>query len=261
MKDLSFLHLSLLAFLFLHAYYKRFSQLFIEESTFLISLCTKHPTSKTQNTSSAKILRDTIRICLPFRMFKTVFFKLHEHSHTGIKITSNTFSQYYFIPYLDKWFSTLIHECIVCQLSKHFNMKIHTAPTQFFSEHGPSFNYRISMDTKRSINPPSHNKPYIHDIIDAFSHFFVTVPIKAVETPLHHWIIKFDPPIYLVTDRGCVLLYIFDWILSFFLHFLCFRNIHSSSSSFHSLSEHLYFSFFVFHRTLSSWPPTLKYKI
>ena len=82
-------------------------------------------------------------------------------------------------------------------------MKIHTAPTQFFSEHGPSFNYRISMDTKRSINPPSHNKPYIHVIIDAFSHFFVTVPIKAVETPLHHWIIKFDPPIYLVTDRGC----------------------------------------------------------
>ena len=64
------------------------------------------------------------------------------------------------------------------------------------------------MDTKGPINPPSHNKSYIHVIIDAFSHFVVTVPIKsnnaktAIKTLLHHWIIKFGPPIYLVTDRG-----------------------------------------------------------
>ena len=87
-------------------------------------------------------------------------------------------------------------------------MKIQTAPTQSFSEHAPSFQYRISMDTKGPTNPPSHNKSYIHVIIDAFSHFVVTVPIKsnnaktAVKTLLHHWIIKFGPPIYLVTDRG-----------------------------------------------------------
>ena len=58
-------------------------------------------------------------------------------------------------------------------------MKIQTAPTQSFSEHAPSFNYRISMDTKGTINPPSHNKSFIHVIIDAFSHFVVTVPIKS----------------------------------------------------------------------------------
>ena len=64
------------------------------------------------------------------------------------------------------------------------------------------------MDTKGPINPLSHNKSYIHVIIDAFSHFVVTVPIKsnnakdAVKTILHHWIIRFGPPIYLVTDRG-----------------------------------------------------------
>ena len=87
-------------------------------------------------------------------------------------------------------------------------MKIQTAPTLSFSEHAPSFNYRNSMDTKGPINPPSHNKSYIHVIIDAFSHFVVTVPIKsnnaktAIKTLLHHWIIKFGPPINLVTDRG-----------------------------------------------------------
>ena len=71
-------------------------------------------------------------------------------------------------------------------------MKIQTAPTQSFSEHAPSFNYRISMDTKGPIYPPSHNKSYIHVIIDASSHFVVTVPIKsnnaktAIKTFLHH---------------------------------------------------------------------------
>ena len=87
-------------------------------------------------------------------MFKTVFNKLHEHSHTGIKITYNTFSQYYYIPFLEKWLSIFIHDCIECQRNKHFNMKIQTAPTQSFSEHAPSINYRISLDTKGPFNRP-----------------------------------------------------------------------------------------------------------
>ena len=129
---------------FLHAYYKRFSQLFIEESTNFISLYTTHPTPPaTKHNSSQNLIRDTIRICLPFRMFWTVFNKLHEHTHTGIKITYNTFSQYYYIPYLGKWLFIFIHDCIECQRNKHFKMKIQTAPTQSFSEHASSFNYRI----------------------------------------------------------------------------------------------------------------------
>ena len=79
-------------------------------------------------------------------------------------------------------------------------MKIQTAPTQFFSE--------LAMDTKRPIFHPSQQKSYIHFIIDAFSHFVVTVPIKsnnantAVKILLHHWITNFGPRNYLVTDRG-----------------------------------------------------------
>ena len=141
-------------------------------------------------------------------MFQTVFNKLHEHSHAGIKITFNTFLQYYYIPYLEKWLYTFSHDCLECQGKKHFIMKTQTAPTQSFAEHAPSFNYRISMDTKGTTNPPSAHKFYIHVIVDAFSHFIVTVPIKsknaktAVKTILHHWNTKYGPPIYLVTDRG-----------------------------------------------------------
>ena len=192
---------------FLHAYYKRFSQLLIDDSTNLISVYITSPTVLYQP-SIPDFVHATIRICLPFRMFKTVFNKLHEHSLTGIKITNNIFSQYYYIPFLEKWLSIFIHDCIECQRNKHFNMKIQTAPTQSFSEHAPSFIYCISMDTKGPINPPSHNKSYKHVIIDAFSHFVVTVPIKSnnaktvIKTLLHQWKIKFGPPIYLVTDRG-----------------------------------------------------------
>ena len=40
--------------------------------------------------------------------------------------------------------------------------------------------------------------------------------------------------------------------MAIFLNFLCFRNIHSYSSSFSILSEHLYYSFFSHSRTSSN---------
>ena len=64
------------------------------------------------------------------------------------------------------------------------------------------------MDTKGPISPSSQNNSYIFVIIDAFSHFVVTNPASnitskyAIQTLLHHWITKFGPPQYLVTDRG-----------------------------------------------------------
>ena len=104
--------------------------------------------------------------------------------------------------------SIFIHDCIECQQNKHINQKIQTATIQTFSENASYFKYRISMDTKRPINPPSKQNSYLHVKEDAFSHFVVTVPIKqnnaqnAVNSLLHHWITKFGPPVYLVTDRG-----------------------------------------------------------
>ena len=194
---------------FLHAYYKRFSELFIDHDTNLISLSTPNPLPpETQPVSIPKLVHNTLRICLPFRLFQVVFNKLHQHSHTGIKISYNTFTQYYYIPFLQKWLSIFIHDCLECQKNEQFNMQPQIVPKQSVAEHASSFNYKISMDTKGPINPPSQHKSYIHVIVDAFSHFIVTAPIKsnkaktAVKTLLHHWITKYGPPIYLVTDRG-----------------------------------------------------------
>ena len=56
---------------FLHAYCKKISELFIDDSTNLISLYTKHPTTLNQS-STPDFVSATIRICLPFRLFKIV---------------------------------------------------------------------------------------------------------------------------------------------------------------------------------------------
>ena len=134
---------------FLHAYYKRFSQLFIEDSTNLISLYTTNTKSSAANhTSSPNIIRNTIRICLPFRMFRTVFNKLHEHSHKGIKIIYHTFPQYYYIPYLEKWLSIFLHGCIEC----HFNENPHCSYTILFRT-GSLFHILIFYGYKSTDQP------------------------------------------------------------------------------------------------------------
>ena len=146
-------------------------------------------------------------ICSPFKLFHAAFNKLHAHGQ-GMKISIKDFNQFYFIPFLNRWMSVFIHDCIECQQHKHNNQKIQTATLQTFSENASFFNYRISMVTKGPINPPSNQNSYIHVIVDAFRHFVVTVPIKqnnaqnAVNSLLYHWITKFGPPVHLVTDRG-----------------------------------------------------------
>ena len=47
--------------------------------------------------------------------------KIHAHGHSGIKISIKAFNQFYFVPYLNKWMSIFIHDCIECQQNKHIN--------------------------------------------------------------------------------------------------------------------------------------------
>ena len=168
---------------FLLVYYKIFNQLYINHDTKIIHI--EYPNLHDSNPNQ----RD--KICLPFKLFHAAFNKLHAHGHSGIKISIKAFNQFYFIPYLNKLMSIFIHDCIECQQNKHINQKLQTASIQTFSENASYFNYRISMDTKGPINPPSNQNSYIHVIVDAFSHFVVTVPIKQnnAETLLTHYYI------------------------------------------------------------------------
>ena len=185
---------------FLSVYYKLFNQLYINHDTKIILI--DYPSVHDSNPNQKE------KRCLPFELFHAAFNKLHAHRHSGIKISIKAFNQFCFLPCLNKWMSIFIHDCIECQQNKHINRKIQTATIQTFSENASYFNYRISMDTKGPVSPPSKQNSYFHVIVDDCSHFVVTVPVKqnnaqnAVSSLLHHWITKFGPSIYLVTDRG-----------------------------------------------------------
>ena len=185
---------------FLSVYYKLFNQLYINHDTKIIHI--NYPNFHDSNPNQKD------KIYLPFKLFHAAFNKLHAHGHSGTKISIKAYIQFYFLPYLNKWMSIFIHDCIECQQNKHINQKIQTATIQTFSEIASYFNYLISIDTKGPLNQSSKQNSNIHVIVDAFSHFVVTVPVKqnnaqnAVTSILHHWITKFGPPISLVTDRG-----------------------------------------------------------
>ena len=131
---------------YLSIYYKLFNQLYINHDTKIIHI--DYPNVHDSNTNQKD------EICLPFKLFHAAFNKLHEHGHSGIKISIKALNQFYFLPYLNKWMSKFIHDCIECQQNKHINQKFQTATKPLFSENASYFNYRISMDTKGHINPP-----------------------------------------------------------------------------------------------------------
>ena len=133
---------------FLSVYYKLFNQLYINHDTEDIHI--DYPNIHISNPDPKD------KICLPFKLFHAAFNKFHAHGHSGYKISIKAFIQFYFIPYLNKWMSVFIHDCIECQQNKHNNQKFQTATIQTFSENASYFNYRISMDTKGPINPPSN---------------------------------------------------------------------------------------------------------
>ena len=165
---------------FLHAYYKRFSQFLktilqtLLASTPNISFLLKHSPNSLLNT-----VQSGFTICLPFRLFKTAFKNYMNSPTLVLKSPRILFLNTIIYLILKKGYTVSNMFALNVNAINTLNMKIQTAPTQSFSEHAPSFSYRISMDTRGPIHPPSLQISYIHIIIDGFSQFVVTVPIKS----------------------------------------------------------------------------------
>ena len=86
------------------------------------------------------------------------------------------------------------------------------------------------MDTEGTNFPSSQGNSFIFVRIDAFSGFVVTNPapqisfIHAIQTLPHHWITKFGPPQYHVTDRGT------EYIIQDMTHLCSLFNINHTIS-------------------------------
>ena len=127
------------------------------------------------------------KICCPFRLFKTTFTKLHDHYYTGIKITYNIFSQYYYILFLENGFLFLYMPVLNANAT---NILVNRLQYIFFLPSITEF-----QCTQKALSTHLHRKnTYIHVIVDAFSHFGVSLPIKlnnvktAISSLLKHWI-------------------------------------------------------------------------
>ena len=94
----------------------------------------------------------------------------------------------------------LLKDCIKCQACKSHKKIYNTASLRPFSELTPYFNFRISIDTKGPINPPSNGKSYIISIVDAFSNYYIPTAVTKhdgetiVKVLYEKWIILFGPP-------------------------------------------------------------------
>ena len=102
---------------FRSVYYKLFHQLYINHETKIIHIhySNIHDSNPNQND----------KICLPFIFFHVAFNKLHAHGHSGIKISIKTFNQFHFIPFLNKWMSLFIHDCVnkTNKITKKFKLQ------------------------------------------------------------------------------------------------------------------------------------------
>ena len=101
---------------FRSVYYKLFNQLYINHDTKISHI--DYPNVHDSNPNQKD------KICLPFKLFHAAFNKIHAHGHSGIKKSIKVFNQFYFLPYLNKWMSIFIHDCIECQQNKHNNQEI-----------------------------------------------------------------------------------------------------------------------------------------
>ena len=129
------------ASLVLLEYYQIFPNLYFDEITKILTIKTqllkikqKHPQKTDDNFSFQVSL-----LSLPLTLFHSAFDKFHEHYHAGLHIVQLKFNQYY-IPFLQKWQSLFIHDCIDCQKHRYKILKPNKAAILPFSRLSSWFN-------------------------------------------------------------------------------------------------------------------------
>ena len=76
------------------------------------------PQSNDDNFSS-----QVFRLCLPLTLFHYAFDKVHALSHAGLHIAQKDLHiHFYYTPFLQKWLSNFIQDCIDRQMKEHENV-------------------------------------------------------------------------------------------------------------------------------------------
>ena len=147
------------------------------------------------------------RLCLPVCLFQSALDEVHEHSQSGLHFAQYNFNPYNQNPFLQKWLSIFIHDCIVCQMHKYKNMKPKKAAILTFSKLSTFLKLGVFLDIKCPLNPLSGANHCVYKIGDLFSNYIVTLQTPnnkaqyVVNSLINHQISKFGPPQCLIAGR------------------------------------------------------------
>jgi len=135
-----------------------------------------------------------------------VFESLHNLSHPGWKASCRLVGSRYYWPSLKADIKKWSQECLGCQSSKvHRHVKKPLSdlpcPTQRFT--------RVHIDIVGPLESESLlNHRYLITMVDAHTRWCEVVPVSEITAEavcralMYHWVARFGPPLYLVSDRG-----------------------------------------------------------
>lgn len=151
------------------------------------------------------VLRDTIRVCIPKPLQKTIFDMVHNLAHTGSKTTKKQIMAKYHWPSansdIDKW-------CRSCQPCQRAKIVHHTvSPTQLINVPDERFSHvHVDIVDRLPISADGHR--YLFTMIDRTTRWVEANPMvdKTAETCanafIHHWVSRFGTPKVVTSDQG-----------------------------------------------------------
>jgi len=143
---------------------------------------------------------------IPDDLRKPVFDSLHRLSHPGWKSSCRLVGSRYFWPSLKADVKKWVSECLSCQESKvHRHVKRPLSelpvPSQRFT--------RVHIDIVgplESTDRSAHR--YLVTMMDSHTRWMEVVPVSDISAEticnvfLYHWVARFGPPLYLISDKG-----------------------------------------------------------